>query len=135
MAPARLNNVQPYSISVVGGTSAAAGGTSVGTTCNSVGAAGGFLVAAAFQAAALRSPVFAAFVPAAFNFRVLGAFSPTTLNFRVRVVFFAAELRLVGMGNFLSRSDMWHRPYNAKLRFVQGVQISEALGLAYSLWQ
>jgi hypothetical protein len=97
-APARPKNGQSYSLVVTGGTSAAAGGTSARTICNSAATAGGFLVTAAFQAAALRFLVFAAFVSAAFNFRVLGAFLPADFNFRVRAAFFTAALRFVGMG-------------------------------------
>jgi hypothetical protein len=66
-----------------------------------------FFVATAFLATALRF-FFAAFLSADFNFRV-------------RIAFFFAALRFVGMGIFLSSSNMWHRPYNPYLRCVQVV--------------
>ena len=110
-ALARSKHAQSYSLVVKGGTSAAAGGTSAGTTRTSAATARGFLVAAAFQAAALRFLVFAAFVSAAaFSFRVLAAFSPATLNFRLRATFFAAMLRFVGMGIPFSMSGMLTSP-------------------------
>ena len=129
---------------MISGASAAAGGTSgatacapatagvllrqqaallAGTTCPSVATAGGFLVAAAFQAAALRFLVFAVFVPAAFSLWVLAAFLPTTLNFRVRTAFFFAALRFVGMGIPLVTGVIWRRSYNAYLLGVQGVRL------------
>jgi len=86
------------------GVSAAAGGTSVATAC-APATAGGSFVATTFLATALRF-LFAAFLSADFNFRV-------------RIAFFFAALRFVGMGIFLSTSNMWHRSYNRYLRAVQ----------------
>jgi hypothetical protein len=48
------------------------------------------------------------------------AFLPADFNFRVRIDFFFAALRFVGMGIFLSTSNMWHRPYNL---YVRGYQV------------
>ena len=81
------------------------GGTSVGAACAPAAAVRSFFVATAFLATALRF-FFAAFLPADFIFRV-------------RIAFFVVPLRLVGMGIFLSTSNMWHRPYNRYLRSVQ----------------
>ena len=79
--------------------------------CTFVGAAPAaavrsFFVATAFVATALRF-FFAAFLPADFIFRV-------------RIALFCIELRFLGMGIFLSTSNMWHRPYN---RYLRGVQV------------
>ena len=63
-------------------------------------------MATVFLATTLRFLVFAGFVPADFDFRV-------------RVAFFTFELRFVGMGIFLSASNMWYRPYNSYLRGIQ----------------
>jgi hypothetical protein len=74
----------------------------------SAGTAGGCFVAAALLATALPF-FFATFLAADFAFRF-------------RIAFFCIEVRFVGMGIFLSTSDMRHRPYNSWLRHVQGVR-------------
>ena len=94
---------------MISGVSAVAGGTS-GATVRAPATAGGSFVATAFLATALRF-FFAAFLSADFNFRV-------------RIAFFFAALRFVGMGSFLSTSNMWHRPYNRYLRGVQVVRLT-----------
>jgi hypothetical protein len=91
---------------VVGGATAAAGGISGATAC-APATAGDSFVATTFLATALRF-FFAAFLSADFKFRV-------------RIAFFFAALRFVGMGIFLSTSNMWHRPYN---RYLRGVQVA-----------
>src|SRR5580700_9056855 len=104
----------------LGGISGATGGISAGATCISVAAGGvcaaaarGLVVAAAFQAAALRFIVFAAFAPLAFSFRVLVVFLPTTRNFCVRAAFFAGDLPFLGIRIPLLTGDVGRRSYNA----------------------
>jgi hypothetical protein len=85
------------------------GGTPVGAACTPVVAVRTFFMATDFLAMALRF-FFAVFLLADFIFRV-------------RIAFFCIELRFVGMGIFLSTSNIWYRPYNPYFRGVQVVRL------------
>jgi hypothetical protein len=74
----------------------AAGGASGATAGAPAAAVRSFFVATAVLVTALRF-FFAVFLPADFIFRA-------------RIAFFCIELRFVGMGIFLSRSNMWLSP-------------------------
>lgn len=77
----------------------------MGVACTPAGVVRSFFATTAFLATALRF-FFVVFLLADFIFRI-------------RIAFFCIELRFLGMGIFLSTSNMWHRPYNPYLRGIQ----------------